>query len=98
MYVDLREHRNRDPLLSGCISALSQKRVTQTKIHQGKVLPKVTEKCPACRSMEAYYEEKQTKDRRCCIPYFIPSNPIDCMPTLATTRSGVGSTWRVTRV
>lgn len=42
-------------------SALSQKRKTQTKVHQGKVLPKVTEKCPACGYMEAYYEEKQMR-------------------------------------
>lgn len=57
-------------------SALRQKRKTQTKIHQGKVLPKVchhtsthpghvvqniqvTEKCPACGHLEAFYEEKQ---------------------------------------
>ncbi|KAI6137388.1 transcription factor S-II-domain-containing protein [Pisolithus sp. B1] len=42
-------------------SALRQKRKTQTKIHQGKVLPKVSEKCPACGYMEAYYEEKQMR-------------------------------------
>ncbi|KAI6107362.1 hypothetical protein EDD16DRAFT_1887102 [Pisolithus croceorrhizus] len=42
-------------------SALRQKRKTQTKIHQGKVLPKVSEKCPACGYMEAYYEEKQAR-------------------------------------
>ncbi|EGN92719.1 hypothetical protein SERLA73DRAFT_127310 [Serpula lacrymans var. lacrymans S7.3] len=42
-------------------SALRQKRKTQTKIHQGKVLPKVSEKCPACGHLEAYYEEKQMR-------------------------------------
>ncbi|KAF8555893.1 DNA-directed RNA polymerase I kDa polypeptide [Imleria badia] len=42
-------------------SALRQKRKTQTKIHQGKVLPKVTEKCPACGHLEAFYEEKQMR-------------------------------------
>ncbi|KAI9454722.1 hypothetical protein HD554DRAFT_2149904 [Boletus coccyginus] len=42
-------------------SALRQKRKTQTKIHQGKVLPKVTEKCPACGHHEAFYEEKQMR-------------------------------------
>ncbi|KAG2361905.1 DNA-directed RNA polymerase I kDa polypeptide [Suillus spraguei] len=42
-------------------SALRQKRKTQTKVHQGKVLPKVSEKCPACGHLEAYYEEKQMR-------------------------------------
>ncbi|KAG6373205.1 transcription factor S-II-domain-containing protein [Boletus reticuloceps] len=57
-------------------SALRQKRKTQTKIHQGKELPKVstvipservvhrtqvTEKCPACGHLEASYEEKQMR-------------------------------------
>ncbi|KAH7920498.1 DNA-directed RNA polymerase I kDa polypeptide [Leucogyrophana mollusca] len=42
-------------------SALRQKRKTQTKIHQGKVLPKVSEKCPACGHLEAFYEEKQMR-------------------------------------
>ncbi|KIJ58727.1 hypothetical protein HYDPIDRAFT_117105 [Hydnomerulius pinastri MD-312] len=42
-------------------SALRQKRKTQTKIHEGKVLPKVSEKCPACGHLEAYYEEKQMR-------------------------------------
>ncbi|KAG1908700.1 uncharacterized protein F5891DRAFT_24520 [Suillus fuscotomentosus] len=42
-------------------SALRQKRKTQTKVHQGKVLPKVSEKCPACGHLEAFYEEKQMR-------------------------------------
>ncbi|KAH7910021.1 hypothetical protein BJ138DRAFT_1173402 [Hygrophoropsis aurantiaca] len=42
-------------------SALRQKRKTQTKIHQGKVLPKVSEKCPVCGHLEAFYEEKQMR-------------------------------------
>ncbi|KAG9310389.1 hypothetical protein JVU11DRAFT_9526 [Chiua virens] len=42
-------------------SALRQKRKTQTKVHHGKVLPKVTEKCPACGHLEAFYEEKQMR-------------------------------------
>lgn len=42
-------------------SALRQKQKTQTKIHQGKSLPKVSERCPSCGHAEAYYEERQMR-------------------------------------
>ncbi|KAG1857099.1 hypothetical protein F4604DRAFT_1894165 [Suillus subluteus] len=52
-------------------SALRQKRKTQTKVHQGKVLPKVSEKCPACGHLEAYYEEKQARKTYAHPPHFV---------------------------
>ncbi|KII92476.1 hypothetical protein PLICRDRAFT_473348 [Plicaturopsis crispa FD-325 SS-3] len=42
-------------------SALRQKRKTQTKVHEGEVLMKVSEKCPECGHGEAYFQEKQMR-------------------------------------
>ncbi|KAJ3485711.1 hypothetical protein NLI96_g4769 [Meripilus lineatus] len=49
-------------------SALHQKRKTQTKVHEGETLLKVTEKCPECGHMEAYSKEMQTKAPRFSTP------------------------------
>lgn len=53
-------------------SALRQKGKTQTKVHDTEdALVKVTEKCPECGHMEAYFKELQVRLPYTCPPILI---------------------------